>query len=70
MLIRNAIAHSSDHAGSLFENKVLGSQLLLPAEKTPAGYLRGRSTATTQTRFEIYLINLAAISATIHGNPK
>src|SRR5947199_4623387 len=38
--IRNAIAHSSDHAIDQFNKLVVGNQALLPSEKRPSGYLR------------------------------
>ncbi len=40
VLIRHAIAHKSKHSKKQFMEKVIGSSVLLPHEKTPAGYLR------------------------------
>ncbi len=40
LTIRNAVAHQSLAARRKFENEVIGSTPLLPAERTPAGFLR------------------------------
>jgi len=62
--IRNAIAHRSDFAMKQFEMKVVGSQALLPRERTPAGYLRVVvSSNNTQTKFESYMGELSRLSA-------
>lgn len=39
-LTRNAIAHPGRHAQDQFRSKVIGGMILLPHEKTPAGFLR------------------------------
>ena len=55
-VIRNAIAHKSDHAISEFERTVTGSAPLLASERSPAGFLRSRITSgPAQSRFEAYL---------------
>lgn len=38
--IRHAVAHQSRAARRKFENEVIGAAPLLPAERTPAGFLR------------------------------
>lgn len=49
-IVRNALAHRSEHARFLFERQLLSSGL--PAwQRQPSGWLRG-SHAGTQTRFE------------------
>lgn len=64
--IRNAIAHRSDFAMEQFEMKVIGSQPLLPRERTPAGYLRVPvSSNNTQTKFESYMGELSRLSAAL-----
>lgn len=39
-LIRNVLAHKSDHSRRNFDEKVVGSRRLSPKEKTPVGFLR------------------------------
>lgn len=58
-VIRNAIAHKSDHALSEFERTVTGSIPLLQNERSPAGFLRSRITSgPAQSRFEVYMGHL------------
>jgi len=40
LTIRHAVAHQSRAARKKFEDEVIGSTPLLPAERTPAGFLR------------------------------
>lgn len=40
LTIRNAVAHQSGAARTKFEKEVVGTSPLLPAEPTPAGFLR------------------------------
>jgi len=61
MYIRNAIAHKG-HAVKVFQEKVIGSQPLLPGEKKPAGFLRAPTNAGT-VRFEIYIGEMAQIAS-------
>jgi len=52
-IIRNAIAHKSQHSLSLFEREVIGSISITLQERKPAGYLRGIFRITpSQTRYE------------------
>lgn len=65
-IIRNAIAHQSEHAVKKFENKVLSGLILLPQEKKPAGFLRSVLRASPlQRRFEFYVTELGRIAAMI-----
>lgn len=65
-LIRNAIAHKSDHALDEFKNKVISSQTLLPAERSPSGFLRTRMrSGTTQNRFQVYTAALGRIASSL-----
>jgi hypothetical protein len=59
--IRHAIAHRSPHAEKKFRDHVIGSQVLLPVEKRPAGYLRSQ-TNSGQRRFEVFAITLGRIA--------
>lgn len=59
--IRNAIAHRSKHARKVFLSKVVGSLVLAPRERSPAGYLRS-ILAAPQTRYG-YLTARLAITA-------
>jgi hypothetical protein len=62
-LIRNAIAHKSDHSKRLFDEKVIGGMALLPVERKPAGFLRSQVRASPVViRFEVYMQDLAAIA--------
>jgi hypothetical protein len=49
-IIRNAIAHESDHAMAVFRSQVLGHLAVPPVQRTPVGYLRGQH-AGNQNRF-------------------
>jgi hypothetical protein len=52
-IIRNAIAHKSQHSLSIFEKEVVGSIPITQQERKPAGYLRGIFRITpSQTRYE------------------
>ncbi|MER2253289.1 hypothetical protein ABS772_25535 [Methylorubrum podarium] len=63
-LTRNAIAHRSDHSSNQFRSKVIGGMVLLPRERSPAGFLRSRiRTSPIQVRFEVYLSELGRIAA-------
>jgi hypothetical protein len=69
VIIRNALAHSSNHAMNEYKSKIIGNRPLLPAEKSPAGYLRVKDAASGQTRFEGYVTELISIAALIYGSP-
>lgn len=62
-IIRNCIAHRSQHSIEQFEKHVIGNATLPPNERTPAGYLRGIfRVAPTQTRFSNLLGQLSIFS--------
>ena len=51
--IRHAVAHQSRSASRKFEDEVIGASPLLPAERTPAGFLRSVfRIAPPQTQYE------------------
>ena len=53
LTIRHAVAHQSRAARSKFEREVIGSTPLLPAERTPAGFLRSVFSITPpKTQYE------------------
>jgi hypothetical protein len=53
LTIRHAVAHQSRAARRKFETEVIGSIPLLPAERTPAGFLRSVFSVTPpQTQYE------------------
>jgi len=59
VLTRHSIAHKSEFSKRQFVEKVIASAVLLPHEKTPAGYLRSNfRTAPPQRRFELFSITL------------
>lgn len=61
-LIRNVIAHKSDHAKKLFEKSVIGLTALPPRERRVGGYLVGHfRSSPPQTRYENLIIDMAAI---------
>lgn len=62
--IRNAIAHKSDFAQRKFEDEVIGSSIVTPREKKPAGYLRGIF-RSSQTRYQAISDELKAIALKI-----
>jgi hypothetical protein len=54
-IIRNVIAHKSQHSLIRFEREVLRNTPLGPRERTAAGFLRGMlAAAPPETRFESY----------------
>lgn len=58
-VIRNAIAHKSDHAISEFNRTVISSLSLLQNERSPAGFLRSRiASGPAQSRFEVHVGHL------------
>ena len=62
LCIRNAIAHKSRHARKKFDREVTNGLLLLPHEKTPAGYLRSNyAISPPQTQYELIRNNIVAI---------
>lgn len=64
LIVRNAIAHKSDHSKRMFEDKVLSSLTLMPRERTPAGFLRSVfRIAPTQTRYEDLVATMAAVAS-------
>ena len=54
--IRNCLAHNSDHANSVFQNKVLiKHRYITKDEKKPIGFLRGNhSSSPPTTRYEFF----------------
>lgn len=63
LYIRNAIAHKSTHAMRMFEIKVIGSQILMPRERTPSGYLRGIfRISPIQSRYENLIAEISRIA--------
>lgn len=63
MIMRNAIAHKSDHSIKRFEEELIMDLPLPPRERTPAGFLRSifRS-SPPQTRFENLTIEICTIA--------
>jgi hypothetical protein len=59
--IRNAIAHKSENSLNKF-NSIIAGLPLLPAEKTPTGYLRSVPHVGGQTQFEIAALELKALT--------
>lgn len=64
--IRHAIAHKSPHAKNQFQTTVIGSRLLLPRERSPAGFLRSPVRHTpTQNQFEVYTAELGRLASVL-----
>jgi hypothetical protein len=63
-VIRNAIAHKSENSLDKF-NSIIAALPLLPAEKTPTGYLRSKPHVAGQTQFEIAAIELKTLTNTL-----
>jgi hypothetical protein len=62
-IVRNVIAHRSRASVRKFEENVLGSTPVLPAERVPAGFLRGLyRVSPAQSRFENYSSQLLSIA--------
>ena len=61
--IRNAIAHSSEHAAEEFKKHVIAGQPIAPRDCTPARYLRIQFLATPPTRrFEKSMEDILAVA--------
>jgi hypothetical protein len=62
-VIRHAIAHKGRHAMAEFNRTVIGSQVLLRGERTPAGFLRSQvRTSPVHNRFQVYVAELARVA--------
>lgn len=59
-VIRNAIAHRSDHADDAFRKRFVEGQPLLRRERSPSGYLMGVVYDST-TRFENSMLEMKAV---------
>jgi hypothetical protein len=59
-VLRNALAHSSDHALKRFQTVFVDGHSLPPAQQSPAGFLRGAH-SLSQNRFEVQLAGLVAV---------
>jgi len=63
LTIRHAVAHQSQAARKKFEVEVIGAMPLLPAERTPAGFLRSVfSGAPPKTQYEDIAGNCALLA--------
>jgi hypothetical protein len=64
LTIRHAVAHQSRSARRKFEDEVIGASPLLPAERTPAGFLRSvfRATPAPQTQYEDIAVTCAQLA--------
>ena len=63
LYIRNAISHKSTHAIRTCEKKVIGSQILMPRERTTSGYLRGIFRIfPIQSRYENLITEISRIA--------
>ena len=60
MTIRNALAHDSKFAIERFKKEVIQQRALPPAERRPAGYLRGVH-AVGQTRMNLALAEMSVV---------
>lgn len=59
-ILRNALAHQSDHSQRRFKEKFTDGKALRVGEMKPGGYLRG-SHSYSRTRFEIQLQELVGV---------
>jgi hypothetical protein len=63
LFVRNAIAHKSRHAIETYQEKVIGTMVLPPRERSPASFLRSQfRSAPNQCRYENYIAHLSQIS--------
>lgn len=68
LCIRNAIAHKSNYSLEKFREKIIGQSILMPRERTPAGYLRSKfRIAPVQTRYELLVSNISSIAIRLCG---
>lgn len=62
-VIRNAIAHESDHSIEQFHAKVATSSTLKPSERRPSGFLMGIYRANpSETRYQLYASKMSQIA--------
>ena len=59
-VLRNALAHSSDHSQKRFSDTFVSGRSLPPAQQRPAGFLRGAH-SLTQNKLEVQLSELIAV---------
>jgi hypothetical protein len=59
-VLRNALAHQSDHALKRFEAEFVDGKVLPVSQRKPPGYLRG-SHSLTRNRLEVQLMELVVI---------
>jgi hypothetical protein len=59
--IRNALAHKSQSALAKFQ-QIINNLPLLPHEKTPAGYLRSTPHGSSQTQYQIAVLELEVMA--------
>ncbi len=59
-VLRNALAHSSDHSQRRFSETFVSGRSLPPAQQRPAGFLRGKH-SLTQNKLEVQLSELIAV---------
>lgn len=59
-VLRNALAHQSDHALKRFEAEFVADKVLPVAQRKPPGYLRGAH-SLNRNRLEVQLLELVAI---------
>lgn len=63
MYIRHVIAHKSEFSRIQFEQKVIGSRVLLPRERTPAGFLRSQFRGSpARIQYELIIQELGAMA--------
>jgi hypothetical protein len=66
MRVRNCVAHASDHAKRIFEEKVIGNLPITPRERSPSGFLRSLTRINPPLcRFQVYLNDFSRISYTL-----
>lgn len=65
-ILRNAVAHQSDHSQRRFSKEFTAGKALRSSELQPAGYLRGLH-SRQRTRFEIQLQELVVVIRSLTG---
>ena len=63
-ILRNALAHQSDHSLRRFATEFTAGKSLRPSELKPAGYLRGAH-SLRRTRFEVQLSELVRVMSSL-----
>lgn len=65
-VVRNSLAHHSDHAQRVFERKVIGNRAVPPRERMPRVFLRSTTRLNPpRTRLEVYFSEMLDVARSL-----